>query len=211
MPVQQTGLVGKQSYGDGSQASVRQGRTGELIVQEYHAPLFQVTKEGGVFKAVTGVAGVAPGTALGATAGFALYNPANSGVNLVILSAKLAYISGTLGAGALYWALNNAAAQAAPTGTAITPLNANSSTASAAAKAFTTATLPASPVAFDLFCSLAPLLATTAVQPFVVEQDIKGGIIVLPGNILSLQAVATAGTAPLVAYSVTWEEAGAAL
>lgn len=160
---------------------------------------------GETFHAQTVAAGVAPGTALGTTAAFALWNPPASGKNLVILKAFLSYVSGTIGVGTLFY---TAAPQAglAPSGTAITIVPAlilGSATPVALAKTTATVVTPTQiKAAFNLF----PFLASTVLgaQPFVDVVD--GDIVVGEGGCLALHAIAGAGTSPLVQIGVTWQE-----
>lgn len=162
--------------------------------------------EGSVFHAETAVTGVAPGTAIGTTAPFALHNPVGSGVNLILLEASMAYVSGTLGAGQVNYVVNLDPTAAVPTGTAIVARNAKLGGAASAARPLTTATLPASPSLLKPFCSLGASLATTAVQPWQIKDRIDGSIVVPPGYTVSLEGTATAGTSPLVTFGMTWQE-----
>jgi hypothetical protein len=200
MAVQSQGQVGPQTLSDGAFALLRMGRSGELILQELHGQFYETTKRGNVFRAVTAIAGVAPGTALGATAAFALFNPPNSGKDLVVIRAFCGKLSGTLGDGTIFACQNILPGQAAPTGTVITPLAANLSNAKSVATALTTATLPATPTAID---GLFTIEGGVIQNP---EVDVKGGLIVTPGGILSLEGIAAAGAAPLVFFGMAWEE-----
>src|SRR3972149_6865156 len=114
-------LVGSQALTDGQTGEGRIGRTGEQIVSGLHGKFYEQAKRGNVYSGVTAVSGVAPGTAIGTTAAFALYNPLNSGFDLVVLKASMSYLSGTLGIGFVHWIMHTAAVQAgaAVTGTAI--------------------------------------------------------------------------------------------
>ena len=162
---------------------------------------------GMVFTGGTAVTGVAPGTALGTTTAFSLANPAGSKVNLVVLRATMGYVSGTLGAGVVHYVANTNVVGAAVTGTAITvtamPIG---SQAKGAGLAFTTATVPATPTVLRPFVSLGASLATTAVQPWQIIEDVDGEFVIGPGGVLSLHATAAAGTSPLVTYGMTWAE-----
>jgi hypothetical protein len=150
---------------------------------------------------------VAPGTTIGTTAPFTLYNPKNSGKNLAVMAGWMEYVSGTLGSGTAYWAASLNPAAAAVTGTAITPTNLQIGAASSnVGLAFTTATLPANPTVLWPFCSLTPILASTAVQPYVVSEYVDGLIVVQPGCAVSFESVAGAGTSPLVIFGMAWEE-----
>jgi len=161
---------------------------------------------GRCFSGGTAATGVAPGTAIGTTAAFSLTNPLSSGVNLVILRASMGYVSGTLGAGVVHYLANVNTQLALPTGTAITAYNCLLGSAVAAAgKPLTTATI-ASPLILRPFVSLTALLASTAVAPWQVVDEVAGEFIIGPGATLSLHATAAAGSTPLVVYGMTWEE-----
>jgi hypothetical protein len=198
------GKVGPFNAADGSMVNQRFGRSGEQIVADGHSHFQEAVQRGNVFTATTGTSGVAPGTALSTTPPFSLYNPAGSNVNLVVLEAEMLYISGTFGAGVVYYAVNNANGQAAPTGgTTLTPIcNKIGSTALPQGKSFQGATLPATPSAFK------PAFPVGGNPSGIVPAKdlVDGAIVVTPGNILSLQEVGAAGTSPLGGFSVTWEE-----
>ncbi len=171
-----------------------------------HAPLFDPAIDGRLFHAATAATGVAPGTAIGTTAAFTLTNPAGSGVRLAIVKAAMGYISGTLGAGTVWHLVNNDPAEAIPTGTPIVELAAIVNGVGPVGRALTTATLASAPKIIRPFCSLGASLASTAVQPWQIAEDVDGAIVIPAGCSYSLHATAAAGTAPLVAFGVTWEE-----
>ncbi len=203
--MQLTGRVGPGNYGDGADADVRLGNQGELV-SALHGAFYEAALRGNLYHASTAVTGVAPGTAIGTTAAFSLYNPASSGVNLVVLMATMGYVSGTLGAGVVNYVANTSPVATATSGTAITPVNAILGRGvGALGKPFTTATIP-SPTVLGVFCSTGPLVATTAVQPWQIVDYVNGRIIVSPGCTLSLHSTAGAGTTPLVVFGIVWEE-----
>lgn len=179
-------------------------------VAEQYADYYLLARAAAVFHAETAATGVAPGTAVGTTAPFALYNPIGSGVNLVILEAQMGYVSGTLGAGVVHYVVNINPAAAAVTGTAIVPVNAYLGGAASAAAPKTTATLPVTPTLLRPFCSLQASLATSVTQPWQVKDIVNGAIIVTPGCSLSLESTAAAGTSPLVVFGMTWAEVSTA-
>lgn len=189
--------------GDPKRVSV--GQEGDLLANVY-GKYYELAIRGMLFHAATAVTGVAPGTAIGTTAAYALENPAGSNKNVVVIVGRMGYVSGTLGAGVIHWVSQNNPSAAATTGTAITPVNAKLDGPKGVAKPFTTATVPASPAVTRVFGSLEASLATTAVAPWVIEDLVDGAIIVTPGCSVQLQATAAAGTTPLVAYSVTYAE-----
>ena len=160
-----------------------------------------------VFTAGTAVTGVAPGTAIGTTGAFTLANLAASVVDLVVLRTTMGYVSGTLGAGVVHYLANINPAAAAVTGTAITAVTTRlGSTLVAAGKPFTTSTLPATPLVMRSFCSLEASLATTAIAPWQIIEDVDGEFVIAPGCSLTLHATAAGGSSPLVVFGMTWAE-----
>jgi len=176
-------------------------------VTQRHGKLYQPARDGRIFHAATAATGVAPGTAIGTTAAFTLFNPAGSGVVIAIQKAAMGYISGTLGAGTVWHLVNSNLAEAAPSGTAIAekPALVGSGGASKGV-ALTTATLAVAPTIVRPFCSLQASLASTAVAPWQIQEEVDGAILLPEGGAYSLHATAAAGTSPLVAFGVTWEE-----
>ena len=178
-------------------------------VMQRHGRLYAPANDERLYHAATAVTGVAPGTSLSTTAGFALHNPAGSGVELAIQRVKMGYISGTLGAGSVFHAANQVPVLATPAGTAIVPIPARINGAvPAKAKPLTTATVVA-PTVLRPFCSLGASLATTPEAPWLVAEDVDGEFLIPEGCTYILHAVTAAGTSPLVAYGVTWEEIAA--
>lgn len=180
---------------------------GRKVVQS-SAPYQDAVLRGRCFCAMTAVTGVAPGTSVSTTAGFALHNPASSGYYLSILRASLGLISGTLGAGTISWNANVNGAAAVVTGTAISVVNCLLGQGyGAVGKPLTTATLPAAPTVMRPFCSLNEgVVATTAINNEQMIEQVDGSIVVPPGMTISLHATAAAGSTPLVVYGVMWEE-----
>lgn len=201
------GLVGPRKSSDGASVEPRLGQYGESVVGQAHAKYYEAVSRGRVFSGGTAASGVAPGTAIGTTAAFTLANPAGAKVNLVVLRASVGYVSGTLGAGVIHYVANLNPIAAAVTGTAITAVNALiGSRLQATGLPFTTATLPATPTILRPFVSLGASLASTAVQPWQIVEDVDGEFVIAPGCALSLEGTAAAGSSPLVAFGLTWEE-----
>ena len=199
------GNVGPDTLSDGASAPLRLDKTGALAVVQAAAALYEQGVRGKIFSAITAGSGVAPGTALGTTTPFTLANPYKSKVNLVVLSGGIGYVSGTLGAGTVVWAYGAESATAV-TGTAITPVAAIVGESGAVGKAFTTATVPATPVAVRNAFLLGAALATTALGPYIVRDNVEGAIIVPPGCSITLMGIAAAGSTPLVMFDVCWAE-----
>ncbi len=206
MAIEIQGKVGPIYAADAMLVDPRLTRDGGLVTQDLHGRFFETVVRGNVYEACTAVAGVPHGTTIGTTAAFTLYNPLGSGKNLVVLDWSMGYISGTLGAGSVFACANTNPSAAAVTGTAITPTNLLLGGAVGVGKAFTTATLPASPAVIRPVWTLTAMLATTALTPVTVREVIDGKYIIAPGCALSLEGVATAGSTPLVSFGMSWEE-----
>ena len=200
------GLVGLRNYNGDQEVNFRAGRQGQIISDPY-GRFYQVAKDGFLWHAVTTDAGVAPGTdSVATTQAVSLYNPPGSNVDLVVLCARLAYNSGTLGAGEMLWTKNTDSAAAAPTGTAMVVSAGRLGGGAGVAVALQAATVPAAPTLLRVFCSLDASLASSVVGPWVVPDDVWGSIIVPPGMSVNLAADAAAGSTPLVAISLCWAQ-----
>lgn len=185
----------------------RFGKSGELITGHAHGGYYENASRGLTYTTADGT-GTAPGTAIGTTAAFTLYNPANSGKRLAIQKVSLGYISGTLGAGTVFHCANISTSQAAPSsGTALTMTNCDlGNAATPVGVARVGGTVASGTRALRPLCSLGASLASTAAAPWVVTEDVNGEIVVEPGTSYQVQGVTAAGSSPLVAIGVTWTE-----
>lgn len=179
---------------------------GAQYVSFAHFPYADVTRQARTFVACTDVAGVAPGTALTTTPPFTLYNPINSGVALVLVEARLVVVSGTLGAGFLALAGNPSLIQTPPaTGTPLTARCTFMGYVTGKGLAYQGATVAATPTFYRPLFTLGAYVGTTARLDNLVD-SINGMFQLLPGTSCNLQAVAGAGTTPMVILSMAWEE-----
>jgi hypothetical protein len=202
--------VGPTTTADGAvpAGAPRYGKTGEQVVGQAHGKYFEAVHRGNCYVASAGATGQAPGTAIGTTACFTLWNPLGSGKRLKLIRASLGYISGTLGAGTLFYVANTSPTATLPTGgTAVTPTNCDlGAAANNVAKAYYGSTLPASPTVLRPWCSLFAELASTANALQDETEDLDGEFVIEPGCGLSVEAVAAAGTSPVISPGFTWEE-----
>jgi hypothetical protein len=169
----------------------------------------EIARQGRVFGACSAVAGTAPGTAIGTTAALALYNPQNSGVDLAVMLASAAYVSGTLGLGIIDWLAHDSPTQTAFSGgTVCTAIGARVDGAySAKGVVREGATVPAAGKVMRLFGNIPPSAVTDHAMPlWKIEDRVDGAILIAPGCGVSLQATAGAGTSPLLRYSIAWAE-----
>lgn len=200
--------VGPVTGADGTSPVVRSGKQAQVIMGQSGGKYSEAVSRGNCYAAQTAAAGVAPGTALGTTAAFTLYNPRGSGKDLHVMKLDMGFISGTLGAGVVHICSETDVTATAPSGTAIAPRNlyvggANNSVA----LPYTTATVPTTAAKMiGTLCTFGAMVTTTAVPPLQVEKDVDGSIIIQPGGSISLHATAAAGSSPLVVFNATWEE-----
>lgn len=195
--------------GDGVEEFLRMMANGALAVVQSVPRFADPSLRGEIFTAVTAVGGVAPGTAIGTTAAFTLFNPKNSGKVLIPIRVSMGYISGTLGAGTIFYC--GSAGIATPGGSGLAPLKTRLSAAATAAQgnsgmAYSAATLASNPTILRPFTALGASLASTAVQPWQVSEDLDGEFTIDPEAALSLEAVAAAGSTPLVVIGMSWME-----
>lgn len=208
------GQIGAVTGLDGSQPNARQGRTGELIVSQAHGRYYETTSRGNTFTltlnaTTTGIsAGNLTGAAAAAVTQFAIWNPNGSGVNINILKAFVAPISGTFAAGPVFHGLFvNGNPTIASTGTANNNLAGGRPPiarymASAAGAALTGGTAPVTFRAMSMSFSASAYAAAAGANTL---ENVEGDIVLPPGTGW-VPLHAGAGTSVLHAYSVTWEE-----
>lgn len=201
------GKIGPVYGQDGTTQDPRMTKQGAVGVSDMHAHYYEQNYRGLLFTACIAAAGVAPGTALGTAPPLTLWNPPNSGKNLVVTKSVLGYISGTLGAGTVVYA-QCPQLTAPSSGTALTPIsNLIGNLARAVGAAYTGSTVQATQTIVRPAFVLDANLATTAVTPVAAPLDLADGdLIVIPGNALSLQGIAAAGSTPLVLLAMSWVE-----
>lgn len=203
------GQVGDQLVTNGQTALLRMGAAADMIVNMY-GQHEEAARHAKVYHAVTAVAGVAPGTAIGTTAAAALANPSGSGIDMVVQAVSMSYVSGTLGIGVVDYVGHLNPSQAAVTGTAMVIVPGNLDGAAAKGKALTTATVPTGGSVFRLFANLPPMLASSVLTPWRLDDWVDGAIVIHPGCAISMQGTAAAGTSPLVRFGFVWKERTAA-
>jgi hypothetical protein len=212
MPQATQPVVGPAIYADGSPVNPRACRDGSAGVQDTHARYLEAVLRGRVFTAGTPVAGCAPGTALGTAASFCLYNPLGSGYNAAILKTSMGYLSGTLGAGDIYYCCNGVVgAQGATAVTGTTNVIKNcliGTAANAACTSWSAATVVTTVAGIlrPVGWSQLPMLATTAIPVPMYMDEVAGEFVLTPGNIFVMHMVGGAGSSPLVTWGCTWEE-----
>jgi hypothetical protein len=194
---------------DGSLVDLRTTRDCALAVGDVHGRYYENASRGLTFVATTATAGIAPGTALTATPPLALVNPAGSGKNIEILKVIFAYVSGTLGAGSLWYCQGlNPTTLPLETAAAIrscTLLSGVTTNANDVSKAYSGVSLTNTPVIIrsSAFSLDAYVGTVTTWNPPNIE-EIASSIILTPGAFFAIEGIAGAGTSPLVSLAIEY-------
>lgn len=226
MPTPISGLIGEVNVSDGAAPTARFGRQGDLIVSELHGRFYEQAIRGNLYSGgmtLTSIANVTFTTGtVGATATpiVGVWNPMNSGYNLVILQAYLDIVvtnATNTGPGGLVWSISTGNTLTV-IGTGAVPFNNKTlaatgsiakNMAGAALTGLTTnlAVLRGSSLGGGSLANFSFVgTAVGQVTPHAgAIENIDGSIIVPPGGILGLF-----GTTTPVAHSATsgllWEE-----
>lgn len=194
------GQVGPQSGNDGAQLPVRQGNSGEVIVQNLHGRYYEQVMRGNVYGA-SNQAAQAISVALNTTyTGLCLSNPLNSGKNLVLLSVGYALTVAPVAIASIHLIGSSSPSTNVTHTAAVSPVNmllGNSGTASA--KVDSQATIPTPIYLMSLMGGFtAGALPSSPNALF----DIAGQIVIAPGGFVAIGAL----TAVTGIGSFTWEE-----
>jgi hypothetical protein len=199
-------VAGLVHRGPGAPGPMRGDGTAALVITQAHGNYAEPSIQGALMTACNAVAGVAPGTALSTTPPMCVWNPPSSGVNLSILKTAIGYISGTLGAGTIVYATVTNQTTIPTTGTEIVPQNEKIGFPRGMGRSFSGSTLVGTPAVLRPAYSFGAFLATTALAPIDLIDVVDGSIVIPPGCVFVVQAIAAAGTSPLMLLAVTWEE-----
>lgn len=205
--------VGVQSLTEGDQVPPRMGHQGDMVISAGHPDYYEMAYrttlgELNSFMVATPAAGVAPGTALSTTPPFALWNPPGSGRNLIILRTRIGYVSGTLGAGQIWYSKIDLQSSAPTGGTTLAPRTSVVGNASSGVgQAFQGATLVAVPTQLvPSPYNFGAYVGTAVAINEIAFDDVKGQIFVQPGGVFCMSEIGAAGTAPLVLFGCDWME-----
>jgi hypothetical protein len=203
------GRVGPQALSVGAQQPPRLGNSAEVVTQDGNGRYYEPNYRGFLYTATTAAAGVtiaatnvSPLTANTGVPLVGVFNPVASTVNLVILRAKVATVSGTPG-GPFVWNVipNPAGISAAGT----QGRNNKTFASGGTAQAFVNTAITGSLVGI-MFRSLGgPAAIAAGAGLYTVDEETAGDIIVAPGGFCGIAATA-AGTTHVVTASMTWAE-----
>ena len=194
------GQTGKQT-GQGLTAAF--GEYSEQLASELMPRYYENTYRGQKFSACN-TAAVTVGVLAATNVSYALYNPPNSGKNLVIVNAGFGVGSTVFATGVMFAAYN--AQLTTPTNTTALVVRGNllnGSVAASVAQAFSTATLSSTPVAVSPVFSFAA--STTVGAPSqALNFDVAGQLVLAPGGVISIQGSVAALAVGFA--GLTWDE-----
>lgn len=210
MAIEIQGRVGPIQAQDGTLIDPRLTRDGAFLVQDGNGRYYEMAYRGQLFTASTAAAGVtiaathvSPLAAATGTPLLGIFNPVNSGVNLMILRAKVATVSGTPGGEFVWNVIPNPAG--ITSATFVQGLGNKSFAVGGFGKAYTNTALTGSALA-TMFRPLGgPAAIAAGAGTYSVEEVTDGDMVIAPGGFAGIAATA-AGTTHIAAASITWAE-----
>jgi hypothetical protein len=200
---------GPQVITDGSVNEIRLSKDSSLVTQDSHGRYQEALFRGNVYALnVNGAAATAFTGATGGTPLAAIYNPAGSGKNFVILGIMIGNRAAASAAGVVTFNLWGGPT-VLPTGTLTQPLNMLTLAATgSSAKGWVNAATTGSTAIGQLF-PVASYYWATAASALLAGTffDVAGMAICIPGNMIALGATA-ALTAATWDATLIWEEIG---
>ncbi len=194
--------VGAQTAAAGAYTVARATRNGGLGTADVAGRYQEAVREANVFIGAN-PAGTAVTTQAGLSAttpALTLYNPSNSGYNLVLLGCGYIVTAAPAAAAGFMLAYNALNATAPATVTAVTPANAIlGNTTVGVGLCYRIATLAAAPVAF---CYLGGTTGAAAIGGYQTFHDLGGLFIVPPSVAISIQATSAAA----ILAEFIWQE-----
>ncbi len=199
------GVSGKQT---GQNITVGVGEYSDVLVTELQAHYYQQAYRGGTyFTSIAAAAGTAYTGASGGTPLVGVYNPSNSGVNLVLKTASVSVVAAASVAGQTQFRVYGGST-VAPTGTLVAPYSCLTlSQTGSKAKAINNAAMT-SASALNYITTIGTYYWASAASAFLAAPliwDAAGQIIVQPGNALCLGAV-TIPTSMTNDATLVWDE-----
>jgi hypothetical protein len=196
------GKVGKQTLANGAESDLRLNKSGSTVVAQGKSPYSEGVLAGDIYiGANLGGTVVTTQAGLSATTpALTLYNPVNSGVNLVLINVSIG-INASPAAATRFMLAYNLASAAAPSATTLANVtNALVGTAKGPiGQCYRICTLAAAPLALRY---LGGTVGASSTSAFQLMDDIDGQIILAPGVALSVQCSSAAD----ITASFTWEE-----
>jgi hypothetical protein len=209
----QVNLISNNSFSDGQNYPVLQGKAAEMMVAQLHGKYYTTCYRGNLFMAATGATGTALSTTATTAQTFGIWNPSGSGKLVVPIKTHLGYVSGTGVTGAIAYGTTPGVGSSLGTPisarTALTSNNCNIgnglNSVALVGSAFTVAAA-SEPTIFRYFgfSQGAPAAATAAIHPALID-DWDQTVIIPPGNAVFLNCVNQA-IVTVFGISIVWEE-----
>lgn len=188
----------------GATPQLRLGPTGEIVQNQMYGKYYEATRLGLVFTGTQAATGLAMLTATSTTLNFVFFNPPASGKRAIFIKTTLGYVSATMTAGSLVYAVN-ATSVTTVTGTAGVINNNLQFGPASAMQVLTTATIGATMTLLRPSRLSQVVQAATATNaPWIWDEDLDGSIVVPPGGALSIGGNISIGNVVVTAF--TWIE-----
>lgn len=198
-----TGQPGKKS--DGSLTPFRAGNLGEQIVQELHGRYYETTYRGNAYYAYSSAASaVAPTTA---NVGLQLWNPPNSGINVVVfkVNAQIIVTSASALAIGLYGGVLQPNAPTSQTAISTSGSTIFGNQKSPIALPTKAGTFVKTPTLIFPFMHVTAAIAVTG-EDNAGYMDFEGSVVCTPGNYLAICPVAGSTGTSALNSAILWEE-----
>lgn len=206
----QVGPSSAQSASPGTNPTVRVGQLGDVVVSELHGRYYEQAYRGSIFtiSVVTAATITAYVGAAGGTPQIAIYNPAGSNKNLVLLQASVLNVVAASAAGTSAWGIYYGQTAAITASSNAVPYNTYTLRQGGSVATGFTATALTSGSAATGILPIATYYWATAAGAFFAPPsivDINGSIIIPPGGYAALGG-SGALTSATWSSSLTWEE-----
>jgi hypothetical protein len=199
------GQVGPQQLQDGASQALRQGRGGELVVQQLHARYFEQSLRKQLFMGAN-QSGVTTSVALATTyVGLCLSNPIGSAYNLSVQKAGFAFSVAFAAASVIGLMAGFHASTDVVHTTPVTPNAGFLGSPAGVGKLDAAATLPIAPTLRTVLDAGLTGAITTAPKSGQGLIDLEGAVIIPPGGFLAFYT-STASGASGGMFSFQWEE-----
>lgn len=183
----------------------RLGPTAEVVSNIMYGKYYEATRLGLVYTVSQAVAGVALLTATSTTVSFAFYNPPASGKRAILIKTVFGYVSTTMIAGCIVYAVNTTPVNTVTSSNALTINNNLQFGPASAMQAFSTATISAASTLLRASkYSEAVMAATGTNTPWQFDEDLDGSIVVPPGGAFMVGGNIALGV--VVCVALTWIE-----
>jgi hypothetical protein len=210
MPLPIAGQVGPSAVwaADGTNIEVRQGKQGEVVVNEFMPVYYEAAYRGSLYTAFVNAVTLASTHASPIAAGtgtpiIGLYHQVGSGRNLVVIKTVHSTTSGTPGGPLLYNTIPNpqniSIAATAPTS------NQSFQTTGSVAKLFNNTAITGSTVGVAQRTIGGPAAVAAGAGMYTFTEEHKGELIIPPGAMVAIACTA-AGTTHVINAFVEWME-----